>query len=48
MNEQPKPARVLPKLDQFPGRTMDVIRFGDVRVRFLDAGRVFDILRGKE
>ena len=26
----------------------DVIRFGDVRVRFLDAGGVFDLLSGKE
>ena len=25
-----KPARVLPKLEQFPGRTGDVIRFGDL------------------
>ncbi len=30
MNEQAKPARIIPKLDQFPGRTADVIRFGDL------------------
>jgi len=50
LNEQPKPARVLPKLDQFPGRTMDVIRFGDldpqghvnnsVFATFFETGRV--------
>ena len=32
MNDQPaaKPARVLPRLEQFPGRTGDIIRFGDL------------------
>lgn len=50
MNEQAKPARALPKLDQFPGRTSDVIRFGDldpqghvnntVFATFFETGRV--------
>jgi len=50
LNEQAKPARVLPKLEQFPGRTADVIRFGDldpqghvnntVFATFLETGRV--------
>jgi len=50
LNEQPKPARVLPKLEAFPGRTMDVIRFGDldpqghvnntVFATFFETGRV--------
>ena len=45
-----KPARVLPKLEQFPGRTGDVIRFGDldpqghvnntVFATFFETGRV--------
>ena len=35
----------LEKVKLTPG---DVIRFGDVRVRFLDAGSVFDLLSGKE
>ena len=32
MNDQTaaKPARILPTLDQFPGRTRDIIRFGDL------------------
>ena len=32
LNDQPsaKPARVLPRLEQFPGRTGDMIRFGDL------------------
>jgi acyl-CoA thioester hydrolase len=29
LNEQPKAARVVPTLAQFPGRTTDNIRFGD-------------------
>ena len=50
MNEQAKPARVLPTLEQFPGRTTDVIRFGDldpqghvnntVFATFFETGRV--------
>ena len=45
-----KPARVLPRLEQFPGRTADVIRFGDldpqghvnntVFATFFETGRV--------
>ena len=45
-----KPARVLPKLSQFPGRTHDIIRFGDldpqghvnntVFATFFETGRV--------
>ena len=57
MNDQPsaKPARVLPRLEQFPGRTGDVIRFGDldpqghvnntVFATFFETGRVMQ-LRG--
>jgi acyl-CoA thioester hydrolase len=32
LNDQPaaKPERVLPRLEQFPGRTGDIIRFGDL------------------
>jgi acyl-CoA thioester hydrolase len=32
LNDQPsgKPARVVPRLDQFPGQTRDIIRFGDL------------------
>ena len=57
MNVQPyaKPARVLPRLEQFPGRTGDVIRFGDldpqghvnntVFATFFETGRVM-LLRG--
>ena len=32
LNDQPvvKPARVLPRPEQFPGRTGDIIRFGDL------------------
>ena len=32
MNDQPsgKPARVVPRLEQFPGQTRDIIRFGDL------------------
>ena len=52
MNEQPdaKPARILPKLEQFPGQTRDIIRFGDldpqghvnntVFATFFETGRV--------
>ena len=50
MNEQAKPARVVPALAQFPGRTGDVIRFGDldpqghvnntVFATFFETGRV--------
>ena len=50
MNEQAKSARVLPTLEQFPGRTADVIRFGDldpqghvnnaVFATFFETGRV--------
>lgn len=45
-----RPARVLPKLEQFPGRTGDIIRFGDldpqghvnntVFATFFETGRV--------
>jgi len=32
LNDQPvvKPARILPRPEQFPGRTSDIIRFGDL------------------
>lgn len=50
MNEQSKPARVVPTLDAFPGRTTDIIRFGDldpqghvnntVFATFFESGRV--------
>ena len=30
MNAQPKAARVVPRLEQFPGRASDLIRFGDL------------------
>ena len=50
MNEQPGPARILPTLDQFPSRTRDIIRFGDldpqghvnntVFATFFETGRV--------
>ena len=51
MNDQPaKPARVLPRLEQFPGRVGDLIRFGDldpqghvnntVFATFFETGRV--------
>jgi acyl-CoA thioester hydrolase len=32
LNDQPsaRPARVLPRLEQFPGQTRDIIRFGDL------------------
>lgn len=52
MNDQPdaKPRRVLPPLDDFPGRTRDIIRFRDldpqghvnnaVFATFFEAGRV--------
>ena len=52
LNEQSsaKPARVLPRLEQFPGRTSDIIRFGDldpqghvnntVFATFFETGRV--------
>jgi acyl-CoA thioester hydrolase len=57
LNDQPsvRPARVLPRLEQFPGRTGDVIRFGDldpqghvnntVFATFFETGRVM-LLRG--
>jgi acyl-CoA thioester hydrolase len=48
--EQAKPARVIPSVEQFPGRTGDVIRFGDldpqghvnntVFATFFETGRV--------
>ena len=59
MNEQPagKPARLLPRLDQFPGRTGEAIRFGDldpqghvnntVFATFFETGRVM-LLREPE
>jgi acyl-CoA thioester hydrolase len=52
LNDQPsaKPTRVLPRLEQFPGRTSDMIRFGDldpqghvnntVFATFFETGRV--------
>jgi acyl-CoA thioester hydrolase len=50
LNERAKPARELPRLEQFPGRTADVIRFGDldpqghvnntVFATFFETGRV--------
>ena len=50
MNEQAKPTRLLPVLEQFPGRTRDIIRFGDldpqshvnntVFATFFETGRV--------
>ena len=50
MNEQAKPARIVPTLEQFPGRTHDIIRFGDldpqghvnntVFATFFETGRV--------
>jgi acyl-CoA thioester hydrolase len=50
LTEQAKPVRVLPTLEQFPGRTADVIRFGDldpqghvnntVFATFFETGRV--------
>ena len=50
MNDQAKPVRVLPTLEQFPGRTHDIIRFGDldpqghvnntVFATFFETGRV--------
>ena len=56
MNEPPtKPLRVLPRIEQFPGRVGDVIRFGDldpqghvnntVFATFFETGRVM-LLRG--
>jgi acyl-CoA thioester hydrolase len=30
LDEQPKAARVVPRLEQFPGRATDIIRFGDL------------------
>src|SRR4029077_19106308 len=48
--EQAKPARIVPILEQFPGRTRDIIRFGDldpqghvnntVFATFFETGRV--------
>ena len=50
LNEQPRPARISPRLDQFPGRAHDIIRFGDldpqgyvnntVFATFFETGRV--------
>jgi acyl-CoA thioester hydrolase len=50
LNEQPRSARIQPKLEQFPGRTHDIIRFGDldpqghvnntVFATFFETGRV--------
>jgi acyl-CoA thioester hydrolase len=50
LNEQARPARIVPTIDQFPGRTGDIIRFGDldpqghvnntVFATFFEAGRV--------
>src|SRR3954466_953027 len=50
LNEQAKQARILPQLSQFPGRTRDIIRFGDldpqghvnntVFATFFETGRV--------
>ena len=50
MNEQAKPTRLAPVLEQFPGRTHDIIRFGDldpqghvnntVFATFFETGRV--------
>ena len=50
MNEHAKSARLLPALEQFPGRTHDIIRFGDldpqdhvnntVFATFFETGRV--------
>src|SRR3954466_9917372 len=50
LNEQAKQARILPVLEQFPGRTRDIIRFGDldpqghvnntVFATFFETGRV--------
>jgi len=50
LNEHAKPARLVPALDQFPGRTVDIIRFGDldpqghvnntVFATFFETGRV--------
>ena len=52
MDDQPagKPARIIPRLEDFPGRTHDVIRFGDldpqghvnntVFATFFETGRV--------
>lgn len=50
LNDAAKPARVLPRLEDFPGRTHDIIRFGDldpqghvnntVFATFFETGRV--------
>jgi len=50
LNEQAKPGRIVPILAQFPGRTHDIIRFGDldpqghvnntVFATFFETGRV--------
>ena len=57
MNEQPKAARVVPTLAQFPGRASDNIRFGDhdgqghvnnaVFATYFETGRVL-LLRDRE
>jgi len=55
LNEQTRPARIAPTLEQFPGRTGDIIRFGDldpqghvnntVFATYFETGRV-TLLRG--
>jgi acyl-CoA thioester hydrolase len=55
LNEQTRPARIVPTLEQFPGRTDDIIRFGDldpqghvnntVFATYFETGRV-TLLRG--
>jgi len=59
LNDQPvaKPARVVPRLEQFPGRVGDLIRFGDldpqghvnntVFATYFETGRV-TLLRGPQ
>jgi len=55
LHEQPRPARIVPRLEQFLGRTGDIIRFGDldpqghvnntVFATYFETGRV-TLLRG--
>jgi len=55
LNEQARPTRVVPTLEQFPGRTGDIVRFGDldpqghvnntVFATYFETGRV-TLLRG--
>jgi acyl-CoA thioester hydrolase len=57
LNEQPRAARVVPTLEQFPGRASDNIRFGDhdgqghvnnaVFATYFETGRVL-LLRDRE